>query len=954
MTKPTLRITRLWATCVCVSALAACGGGGGGASTPPPVAATYAVGGNVMGLAASQSAELSDGHENLVVSASGAFTFPTKLSSGSSYSVTVVSQPSGQFCNVGNAGGTVSAPSVLNISVVCAMVYAGGSGTAPANGGTVSTAAASVTTTAGASFVDQQITITTVAPPAGLPASLTPIGAAVDIAISDPDKLNAPLVLTIAYDASVVGDETQLAVVHYDSTVGSYEPVTILGQNTTAHSFRFDSRSFSPFLVVSYNANGLPTSYFTGFTPLLNSWSIANANSYLTPDGNCLGMAAYALWYVKNVQSPVLDANPAPFSTTPISAGAPSVAQLLAIRAQLAQSQSQSFEQSQNWPFTDAYIAQLMKMYLNSYKQPVILAMRGVQAGQSIYHVGILYGYDASGFWFYDPNIVASQVHLTFDGTSFGPYGAYTKFSYMGNPTLGRATDFATLTAEAQGGFTSSTEISLATPSGVTTATQTPLSVTGSFSGSVTQIPNLQTIAYSPAASTQPTASPGFGAYTLLNTTNPTFSGSVPLNPGPNTVVILAGDQYTLLGPYVNVSNWFPGSAALVFNISLSQPTQTEITANPTVLPSAGGSVTLTATIAASPVTVNPTAPTGTVTFTDQTGATLCANVSVTSGSATCSTSVTIAPDTVTANYNGDSNYVASSGTATIETGTLESTTTLTATYNGISTLVSGGSYSLTATVAASPATAGAPAPTGTVQFADPSGASILCSAAAAVPVSSGSASCSAEYSTLSINIYAFYSGDQNYAPSSGIISNVNVPFVPSNYTQAVLTNTGSFTCANFPQENVPNNASGISNPPTTAFGTGFAGQTPFPVILESGGWVPQSYTSTDIVPLPGGELTDTTTFTVSSDGTLTATLNQSGSGTGMDGSGTLTYPTSFTIIGNASMTTNLNAILPNSGVTNFFSYSYNYSDVGTDGDPSSCGTQTILSQQEISATLTQ
>ncbi len=76
------------------------------------------IGGTVSGL--SGTVVLQDnGTDNLTVSSNGSFTFPTALSSGSQYAVTVASQPSDQLCTVGNSSGAATA-NVTNVTVSCA------------------------------------------------------------------------------------------------------------------------------------------------------------------------------------------------------------------------------------------------------------------------------------------------------------------------------------------------------------------------------------------------------------------------------------------------------------------------------------------------------------------------------------------------------------------------------------------------------------------------------------------------------------------------------------------------------------------------------------------------------------------------------------------------------------------------------------------------------------------
>jgi hypothetical protein len=99
--------------------LSACGGGGGGGSTPPP-ALTYTIGGTLSGLDAGQSVVLqNNGGDDLPLSANGTFTFSGAINDGSAFSVTVLTQPAGQTCNVGNGAGSVNGSNVTNVSVTC-------------------------------------------------------------------------------------------------------------------------------------------------------------------------------------------------------------------------------------------------------------------------------------------------------------------------------------------------------------------------------------------------------------------------------------------------------------------------------------------------------------------------------------------------------------------------------------------------------------------------------------------------------------------------------------------------------------------------------------------------------------------------------------------------------------------------------------------------------------------
>jgi large repetitive protein len=80
---------------------------------------TYTIGGSVSGLANGQSVVLqNNGGDNKTVNVNGGFTFATSINSGSAFAVTVLTQPTGQTCMVGNGTGTANA-NVSNVAVTC-------------------------------------------------------------------------------------------------------------------------------------------------------------------------------------------------------------------------------------------------------------------------------------------------------------------------------------------------------------------------------------------------------------------------------------------------------------------------------------------------------------------------------------------------------------------------------------------------------------------------------------------------------------------------------------------------------------------------------------------------------------------------------------------------------------------------------------------------------------------
>jgi hypothetical protein len=94
---------------------------------------TYTIGGTVSGLSGGD-VRLRNGNENLRISTNGVFTFDTRVTSGTAYSVTVEQSPNGQTCSVANGSGTVGTANVTNIAVSCSTTII----TTYAIGGTVS------------------------------------------------------------------------------------------------------------------------------------------------------------------------------------------------------------------------------------------------------------------------------------------------------------------------------------------------------------------------------------------------------------------------------------------------------------------------------------------------------------------------------------------------------------------------------------------------------------------------------------------------------------------------------------------------------------------------------------------------------------------------------------------------------------------------------------------------
>jgi hypothetical protein len=160
----------------------------------------YTVGGSISGLTAG-GLVLAFGSDSVTV-ASGAttFTLPTPVAYGSSYAVTVQSQPTGETCSVTGGDGTMGTANVANVVVACAgkAFSLGGTisglstaGLVLANGGTTVSPSANATTfTLPAAAVGSSYAVTVQTQPTGLACAVThgtgtmPASAVTTVAVS--------------------------------------------------------------------------------------------------------------------------------------------------------------------------------------------------------------------------------------------------------------------------------------------------------------------------------------------------------------------------------------------------------------------------------------------------------------------------------------------------------------------------------------------------------------------------------------------------------------------------------------------------------------------------------------------------------------------------------------------------------------------------------------------------
>jgi hypothetical protein len=81
----------------------------------------FSIGGSVGGLAGSGLTLQVNGGQDLAISADGTFSFPTSITDGSAYAVTVSAQPTNlnQNCVVSNGSGTLAGANVSDVQVTC-------------------------------------------------------------------------------------------------------------------------------------------------------------------------------------------------------------------------------------------------------------------------------------------------------------------------------------------------------------------------------------------------------------------------------------------------------------------------------------------------------------------------------------------------------------------------------------------------------------------------------------------------------------------------------------------------------------------------------------------------------------------------------------------------------------------------------------------------------------------
>jgi len=272
----------------------------------------------------------------------------------------------------------------------------------------------------------------------------------------------------------------------------------------------------------------------------------------------------------------------------------------------------------------------------------------------------------------------------------------------------------------------------------------------------------------------------GTAAAPVLQTLIEHYDGtawSIVASPNAGTGVpnILGGA--VALSPTVlwTVGTASPGTPALNQTLIEGTPAASTTTVTSSVsAPVVGQAVTYTATVAGPP----GLAVVGSVAFTDN-GVVIagCAGVSVTGGTATCTTTAGNALlHTIVATYGGDDVLSPSSGILTVAVSQSATSTVLSTI---VPSVIVNAPTAVTATVAAT--APGAGSPSGTVAFSEGGTALAGC---AAVAVTGGMATCSYTPTTTGTHtLNAVYSGDTNFTTSTATPYVLTVSTAPTTTT---------------------------------------------------------------------------------------------------------------------------------------------------------------------------
>ena len=316
----------------------------------------FSVGGTISGLSQS-GLVLANGSDQLSPPANAtSFTFPTDTTSGSTYSVAVQTQPTGQTCSIANGSGTLTNQNVSNVQVTCSITASQGTA---AQAVIQAAAGGSITVTDPSSPIygttvvippnalgDAQDTITvgySTTPPAPLDAQavadgIIPVGTVVTLAHSGTTPLQLAITITIPYSISSLGSADSPVILYWDTKLQTYQSVQVTAIDQVNGHVTFVTKHWDAFLPVglpglsalistdsstSSSSVAPPTartarqkstlapSFDTGFLASSDGFEIQNfdtgypakdaqnQDTHLGSGGVCFGISSFAAWYYK-------------------------------------------------------------------------------------------------------------------------------------------------------------------------------------------------------------------------------------------------------------------------------------------------------------------------------------------------------------------------------------------------------------------------------------------------------------------------------------------------------------------------------------------------------------------------------------------------------------------------------------------------------------------------------
>ncbi|MGH9606155.1 MAG: Ig-like domain repeat protein [Terracidiphilus sp.] len=495
----------------------------------------------------------------------------------------------------------------------------------------------------------------------------------------------------------------------------------------------------------------------------------------------------------------------------------------------------------------------------------------------------------------------------------------YSATPHVIQATYSGDSNYSTTIGTLTGGQTvnqASTTVTLsssANPSGVTqdvtfTATVTP-NPTGStgLNGTVSFVDSVTSAAIPGCSNLTLTSTGGAGQMTCT-------TAALAVSPPAHTVTATYGSDANFSGnsnTFVQTVN--PASSQI--SLTLSSPSPLLVN-------------TLEVFTATIPLPSGITSLLGTISFTDN-GSPIasCPPVSHPTGtSVTCTdNALTAGTHTIVAVYTGDSKFSVSNGTTTLTVNPGQSSTALTSNLNpSFTSNANSSSYqdsvTFTATVSA-PAGAEVPlSSSGTVAFSG-NGIPAVCSA---VTPTAGVATCTTAALPDGANsIVATYSGDPNYATSTGAVTqtvedySVSVGPVPATAEGVLLTQGYSLSGDLFNPASLnvtPTSISGFAGSPTIACTASAAGaptcslagstltvvpgsvQQSVGISLDAKTASPGTYTFTITATDPTTSIVRTTTFPATVRAVSTPLVIPSGATTGNTGTVTFTLPAGITL----------------------------------------------------------